>query len=167
MQELEKRIAPKQSTSQRLQVQKDEKIERIFSDVQISPRAVEHHLDLPERDIRQFDCSPRSCRSILREFQVAIGGGTANSQAQLTHLLRFRDNLAETVILHRIVLDAEEGYVLARGLLHKRFGQNHMVARSSVDELLNESLLPPGDSTALIYLAQQICICDATHTAKM
>ncbi|KAF7255092.1 hypothetical protein EG68_08043 [Paragonimus skrjabini miyazakii] len=86
------------------------------------------------------------------------------NQIRLTYLSHFCNGLAVTAIQHFTVLDADGGYVLAGIIPEKRFGENFVVTRFFMDELLDGSRLSPGNSTALGYLAQQMRVCEVTLT---
>ncbi|KAF5399172.1 hypothetical protein PHET_07364 [Paragonimus heterotremus] len=121
------------------------------SEAEVVAYAVEQHFDLPKREVQCFNGNLKSYSSFI---QITIKRKTTDNQARLIYLTQFCDGLAKNVIQHYTVLDADKGYVLASGILLKRSGQNYMVARSFIDELLNGSRLFPRDSTALIYLVQ-------------
>ncbi|KAF5397615.1 hypothetical protein PHET_09453 [Paragonimus heterotremus] len=134
------------------------------SEAEVVARTVEQRLDLPEREIQRPYGNPKSCWSFIKEVQIAIEGKRTDNQARLTYLIRFCDGQAKVTIQLCIVLDAAEGYVLARSILRKRSDQNYIVTRSFIDEFLNGSRLSPGGLTALIYLVQQMRVYDSTPT---
>ncbi|KAF5400540.1 hypothetical protein PHET_06036 [Paragonimus heterotremus] len=167
IQKLEERIdleRMKQTSSYCVQIQMDENREVSPSNVQVKQtpltRTSEVGVRAVERREIQFHGNPKSYWRFT-EFQIAVDGGTNSNQARPAYLIQFCYGLAKATIQHCTVLDADRRYALVRNILHKRFGRNHTVARFFTAGLLNRPLLSPKDSTALIYLMQQMRVCGA------
>ena len=119
-------------------------------------------IELPKREIQRFDGNPKNYWSFIKAFQNTVENRIDDDEARLSYLIQFCDGDARSQIMHCTVLEPTEGFRSAKEILHKRFGQNHMVARAFVDELLNGQQIRDGDSQSLVALAQKLTVCDVT-----
>ena len=124
--------------------------------------ALERRLDLPKRDLQHFDGNPKNYCAFMKAFGSMIESQITDDEARLGYLIQYCDGEAKSQIQHCTVLQAADGYRLAKEILHKRFGQNYMIARAFIDDLLNGPSIEERDSKSLVELAQQLMVCDVT-----
>jgi hypothetical protein len=128
----------------------------------LSTSVIERQQELPKREIQHFDGDPKHYWSFMRAFQNTIESRTNDDEARLSYLIQYCDGPTKAHIQHCTVLDPSEGYLLAKEILRKRFGQNYMVARAFIDDLLCGPFIVEGDSKSLMELAQKLMVCDVT-----
>ncbi|KAF5397056.1 hypothetical protein PHET_10159 [Paragonimus heterotremus] len=125
-------------------------------------RATECQTDLPRREIQRFAANPMSYWSFTKAFESGVENRTNDNQARLDYLIQYCDGPGKASIQHCTILEDDQGYLVAKEILRKRFGQNHMVAKAYVDVLLDGPRLTDNDFAALVQLAQQMTVCKVT-----
>ncbi|KAF5402111.1 hypothetical protein PHET_04631 [Paragonimus heterotremus] len=121
-------------------------------------RATERQTGLPSREVQRFAGNPKSYSYFAEAFESGVENGTNYNQARLDYLIQYFDGPAKASIQHCTIPEEDRGYLVAKEILRKRFGQNHMVAKAHIDELLDDPRLTDNDSAALVQLAQQITV---------
>ncbi|KER24485.1 hypothetical protein T265_07851 [Opisthorchis viverrini] len=124
--------------------------------------ALERRLELPKRELQRFNGNPKDYWAFMKAFSSTIEDRTRDDEARLGYLIQYCDGEAKRRIEHCTVLRPNEGYGLAKEILRKRFGQNYMVARAFIDDLITGPTIKDGDSSTLSDLAQQLTVCEVT-----
>ena len=73
----------------------------------------------------------------MKAFETHIGSQINDDEAKLSYLVQFFDGNTKSQIEHCTMLESSEGFYLAKEILHKRFGQNFMIAKAFIDDILN------------------------------
>ncbi|OON20484.1 Pao retrotransposon peptidase, partial [Opisthorchis viverrini] len=124
--------------------------------------ALERRLELPKRELQRFNGNPKDYCAFMKAFSSTIEDRTRDDEARLGYLIQYCDGEAKRRIEHCTVLRPNESYGLAKEILRKRFGQNYMVARAFIDDLITGPTIKDGDSSDLSDLAQQLTVCEVT-----
>lgn len=77
---------------------------------------------LPSREIPVFKGDPLSYVSFIRTFEHVIETKTNNNRDRLLFLEQFTDGQPKAIVRSCLHMDAQRGYVKAKRLLHKYFG---------------------------------------------
>ncbi|KAF5400192.1 hypothetical protein PHET_06343 [Paragonimus heterotremus] len=169
IQEVEKREELERMIQQRTKFDRDEHERKTVGDLNKlligTPafiHATERQTDLPRREIQRFAGSPKSYWSFSKAFESGLENRTNDNQARLDYLIQYCDGPAKALSQHCTILEQDRSYLVARGLLSKRFGQNHMVAKAHTNGLLDDLRPSDNNSAALVQLAQQITVCEVT-----
>ncbi|OON15506.1 hypothetical protein X801_08690 [Opisthorchis viverrini] len=98
--------------------------------------ALERRLKLPKRELQRFNGNPKYYWAFMKAFSSTIEDRTRDDEARLVYLIQHCDGETKRRIEHCTVLRPNEGYGLAKEISRKRSGQNYMVARAFIDDLI-------------------------------
>ncbi|KAF5394192.1 hypothetical protein PHET_12080 [Paragonimus heterotremus] len=122
---------------QRMKLDRDEYERKPLSDLNVLPtvtpaliRATERQTDLPRREIQPLAANPKSYWSFTKAFESGVEDRTNDNQARLDYLIQYCDRPAKASIERCTILEEDRGYLVAKEILRKRLGQNHMMAKS-------------------------------------
>ena len=85
-------------------------------------------LTLPRVDIEVFDGNPTMFHSFITLFDECVDKVTDNVQTKLTRLFQFTTRDAKEAIRSCGIVGGENGYLQARSILKRRFGNDHLMS---------------------------------------
>ncbi|KAF5402254.1 hypothetical protein PHET_04366 [Paragonimus heterotremus] len=165
IQEAEERIELERMIQQRTKLDSDEYECKSLGDLNKLPieapaflRATERQTDLPRREIQRFAGNPKSYCPSTKAFGSGVENRTNYNHARLDYLIQYCDGPAEASTQHCAILEEDWGYIVAKEVLRKRFGQNHMMTKAHTDEVLDDPRLTDNDSAALVRWADEAAL---------
>ena len=100
-------------------------------------------LSIPKLEIDTFDGNPLEFQSFMAIFDEAVSSKVSDDQIKLTRLLQYTTGPAKAAIRNCALIG---GYTQARDILQKRFGNEHLVSRKILNDLINgKSVSKPND----------------------
>ncbi|TGZ63690.1 hypothetical protein CRM22_006778 [Opisthorchis felineus] len=119
-------------------------------------------MGFPARQLPKFDGNPADYHSFMRSFMSTIARHTRDPADRFSCLVHHCEGEVAQAIRRCSVLEPEEGYAEALRILESRFGDPHIIATISIEELTEGPTLKADDHKALISLANDMTICSAT-----
>ena len=116
---------------------------------------------LPKPKQLTFDGDPKRYKMFMASFQSNIEEtlGDDEEKLKLTLLLQHCSGPALSLIEDCVMLPPSQGYVQALKKLEKRFGKNHLIARSYIDSVKNGKKISLDDTSSLVQLADDMEKC--------
>lgn len=122
-------------------------------------------LMLPKPELLTFDGNPLKYWGFVRNYQQNIEAKTADSGERLNYLLQYCTGKAKEVIKNCVVLDSDEGYEVARKLLHERFGEPYAIATAYIELVTQGPAVRSSDREGLRTFADKLRDCEQTLRA--
>ena len=120
---------------------------------------------LPKPKMMTFDGDPKRYKLFMASFRNNVEARLdGDDQLKLTLLLDQCTGEAFDLIEECVMLNPEQGYRTAIEKLERRFGKNHLVARSYIDGVKKGGVIKPNDVKALIKLADDMRKCQNVLT---
>ena len=104
---------------------------------------------LPSREVPVFTGDPLSYISFIQAFEHCIESKTSNNRDRLLFLEQFTDGQPKTIVRSCLHMDSQKGYVKAKRLLRKHFGNEVLIAAAYQEKILNWDVIRSEDSKAL------------------
>ena len=116
---------------------------------------------LPKPKIMSFDGDPKRFKMFMASFQSNVDEmlDEGDDKLKLSLLLDQCTGEAFELIEECVMLRPELGYRTAMEKLEKRFGKNHLIARSYIDGVTKGGPIKPNDVKALIKLSDDMRKC--------
>ncbi|GAA50586.1 protein disulfide-isomerase [Clonorchis sinensis] len=121
-------------------------------------RLVQTCMGLSARQLPKFDGNRADYHSFMRSFMSTVARLTRDPADRFSYLVHHCEGEAAQAIRRCSVPEPEEGYAEAL----RRFGDPHIIATTSIEELTEGPTLRADDHKALITLADGMMICSAT-----
>ncbi|TGZ76046.1 hypothetical protein CRM22_000039 [Opisthorchis felineus] len=118
-------------------------------------------MGLPARQLPKFDGNHADYQSFMRSFMSTIARPTRHLADRSSYRVHHCEGEAAQAIRRCSLLEPEEDYAEALRILERRFGDPHIVATTSTEELTEGPTLKADDHKALISLADDMIICSA------
>ena len=115
---------------------------------------------LPKPELLSFDGEPKEYQTFITNFMTNVASVVDDPTKKLTYLIQHCTGKAKEVIKNCILLPKAQQFDTAVSLLQKNFGQNHTIARSYIDSLVNGSQVRSNDVDALIQLSRDMTNCE-------
>ena len=96
-----------------------------------------------------FSGDPMQYWKFITNFETAIESQVSDNRKRLGYLIQHCTGESKAYIKDCVIMPESEGYRRARELLHKHYGQPHVIARAYISILVNGSQIRGGDSAAL------------------
>ncbi|KAH9578491.1 hypothetical protein MS3_00000188 [Schistosoma haematobium] len=110
-------------------------------------------LELPKVELSHFDGQPRGYWRFLKEFETYVESRVKDDGQCLLYLIHYCKGKAKTAIEDCIMLEASSGYRKAKEILKRLFGQAHVIARETLEDLFNAVNFDYTDGEQLSNLA--------------
>ena len=123
----------------------------------IAQALLEFHLPRPEQ--QSFDGSPKNYKAFIASFHANIANKVDDPSLKLTYLIQHCTGDAKKLVKDCVLLPAEVAYDTALTKLERRFGQNHLIARSYIDDITGGAQVKPNDINALVTLSDDMNNC--------
>jgi len=101
----------------------------------------------------------------MNAFDSTVDRSSVSEGDKVARLLEYCTGDVEKVLEPYAIMDPREGYVTARQLLKERFGNDHVIARSWVDKVVNGPPVKPNNPKSLQVLADEVRCCMETLRA--
>jgi hypothetical protein len=123
-------------------------------------------MHLPKADIDSFDGDPLDYYPFLQRFQLHVLQYATDSETKLRHLRAYCKGDAKAAISSSdFIPNAEKAYNLAMSKLKERFGQEHVIAQSWMQKVLNFPSMKWGENTKLMQFSDLLTNCVETLQA--
>ena len=116
-------------------------------------------LDMPKVELEYFDGNPRGYWRFVQQFKYYVEDRVGDSGQRMLYLLHYCRGPAKEAIAECVMLPPNCAYEKARKILKELFGQEHVVARAILDDLLKGLRPIHGDAQALSRLAVSLQNC--------
>ena len=135
-----------------------------LSDAALFSRVLQENR-LPKPKMMTFDGDPKRYKLFMASFRNNVEARLdGDDQLKLTLLLDQCTGEAFELIEECVMLKPDQGYRTAIEKLEKRFGKNHLIARSYIDGVKKGESIKPNDVKALIKLADDMRKCQNVLT---
>ena len=118
---------------------------------------LEFHLPRPEQ--MKFDGSAKNFQAFMSSFKCNIADKVADPSLKLTYLIQHCSGDAKKLIKDCVLLPTDSAYGVALEKLENRFGQNHLIARSYIDDITTGPAVKANDVNSLVSLADDMNNC--------
>ena len=110
-------------------------------------------LALPKPNVPSFGGNAMEYCNFIRAFENIIEANTESLSARLYYLVQYTTGEVQELMRSCLAMAPDEGYIEARTLLKKRYGQNYRIATSLCRETHERSSYQEGRrrSTAMIF----------------
>ncbi|CAH8509298.1 unnamed protein product [Schistosoma guineensis] len=109
--------------------------------------------ELPKVELSYFDGQPRGYWKFLREFETYVESRVKDDGQRLLYLIHYCKGKAKTAIEGCVMLEASFGYKKAKEILKRLFGQAHVIARETLEDLFKITNVDYSDPEQLTNLA--------------
>ena len=100
-----------------------------------SDNVLAHALSLPRMEIQKFDGNPLKYYNFIAVFDECVDKPISDCQTKLMRLSQFTTCDASYAVRACVSVVGSEGYSEARDILKKRFGNDHLVSTTLLNEL--------------------------------
>ncbi|CAH8600376.1 unnamed protein product [Schistosoma guineensis] len=109
--------------------------------------------ELLKVELSYFDGQPRGYWKFLREFETYVESRVKDDGQRLLYLIHYCKGKAKTAIEGCVMLEASFGYKKAKEILKRLFGQAHVIARETLEDLFKTTNVDYSDPEQLTNLA--------------
>lgn len=115
----------------------------------------------PDGDLDIFDGNVLKFKYFITTFEEMVEKRIKDPRGRLTRLIKYTRGEAKELIKGCIQKPPTSGYILAKQLLEKRFGDPHRILAAYRKELRSMSQLKPGDATGFRTLYTFLLKCNS------
>ncbi|CAH8553368.1 unnamed protein product [Schistosoma turkestanicum] len=116
-------------------------------------RATVNNTVLPKIDMMFFDGQPSQYHRFISQFTSIIESKLSDKGQLLSYLSYYCKGKAKNAIEGCIIMDPQAGYKRAKAILKQLFGQSHVIARETLEDLFRTGNVDFNDSELLTNLA--------------
>ena len=116
-------------------------------------------MELPKQEFLYFDSNPVNYTKFIRNFEMNVENRVTDSGIRLSYLIQNTFGAAREAIENCVILLANKGYVKAKDILCKNFGQKHKILCGLIDKVTKGTQIKPGESERLMELARDMRNC--------
>ena len=113
-------------------------------------------MQLPKPELMTFDGNAKKWTAFRNNFVTGLANRVQDPAIKLNYLIQHCSGEAKKSIQDCVLLDPVVGYDNAMDILSKRFGSNHLVARSHIEDLTHGPKIPTNDVEALVRFATDL-----------
>ena len=120
---------------------------------------VQRILDLmqaPPADLIIFDGNPRKFHLFLKAFDSAVHSRSLDDCAKLTRLPKYCSGEPKSLVESFMVLEPTQGYLQARAMLERRYGDKFVITKAWADAILDRQPIKAKDALALRKYADDL-----------
>ena len=114
---------------------------------------------LPRPELLFFDGNPTEFTTFKHSFLNYIDAQPISTKYKLGYLLQYCTGEAKEAIKDCVVLQEDEGYEEAWGILSDQFGRPHVIAKAHLNSVIHGPAILLSDSKALTSLARKMKSC--------
>ncbi|CAH8607335.1 unnamed protein product [Schistosoma haematobium] len=93
--------------------------------------------ELPKVELSYIDGEPRGYWKFIRQFETYVASRVTDDSQRLLYLIHYCKGKAKTAIEGCVMMEASSGYKRAREILKRFFGQPHVIARETLEDLFS------------------------------
>ena len=93
-------------------------------------------LSLPKVEVPLFGGDAMEYSNFIRAFKNIIEANTTSSSARLYYLVQYTTGEVCELMRSCLAMDSDKGYVEAKQLLKKRFGQSYRIPTAYVKDII-------------------------------
>ena len=112
-------------------------------------------IEMPKREFLSFDGDPKRYPRFIKSFEINVECRVKEDDEKLAYLIQYCKGFAKDAIENCLMLPPEEGYKEAKEILHKNFGQKHIIVRAFIDKVVKGPQIRAWESEKL---SQITCI---------
>ncbi|CAI2734059.1 unnamed protein product [Schistosoma spindalis] len=116
-------------------------------------------LELPKVELSYFDGQPKEYWKFIRQFETYVASRVIDDSQRLLYLIHYCKGKAKSAIEGCVMMKASVGYKRAREILKRLFGQSHVIARETLEDLFNTVNVDCNDAEQLSNLAMKMENC--------
>ena len=116
-------------------------------------------LMLPKPEVPIFDGDPIEYQTFVRTFENLIEANTDSDSARLYYLIQYTRGDVKELMKSCLSMKNEEGYLEARQLLKKRYGQDYKIASSYIERVINGPPIKSENAAALQRFSVLLASC--------
>ena len=122
-------------------------------------------MELPKREFLYFDGNPVNYTKFMRNFELNVGNKVRETSVKLSFLIQYTTGAAREAIENCVILPADEGYIKAKEILRKNFGQKHTIIRAYIERVTKGPQIKAGEPDKLMQLARDMrnCLLNSTQ----
>ena len=122
-------------------------------------------MELPKREFLFFDGNPMNYNRFMRNFELNVENRVQDAGVRLSYLIQYTGGKARDAIQNCIILPEVEGYLKAKKILRKNFGQKHIIMRAYIDRVTQGQQIRSGESEKRLQLARDMrnCLLNSTQ----
>ncbi|CAH8518124.1 unnamed protein product [Schistosoma turkestanicum] len=124
----------------------------VMSDIYYCKSSIEG-LELPKVELSFFDGRSRDYFRFMRQIETFIEPRIKDEQVRLLYLIHYCKGKAKNAIEGCIIMDPQAGYKRAKAILKQLFGQSHVIARETLEDLFRTGNADFNDPELLTNLA--------------
>ncbi|CAH8679243.1 unnamed protein product [Schistosoma haematobium] len=109
--------------------------------------------ELPKVELSYFDGEPRGYWKFIRQFETYVASRVTDDSQRLLYLIHYCKGKAKTAFEGCVMTEASSGYKRAREILKRFFGQPHVIARETLEDLFSAANFEYIDGDQLSNLA--------------
>ena len=128
----------------------------ILTDAIQKMATLSQHAKLPSAEVQVFNGDPCSYQRFLSSFRYVVETNTSDPSARLNLLIQYTSGQARKVIEDCVLLPPEQGYIQAKELLRKNFGNPHKIAQKHIDSLISGKPIPPNATEPLVNFSREL-----------
>ncbi|KAL9980361.1 hypothetical protein ACROYT_G008936 [Oculina patagonica] len=141
-----------------IQQQQNQQVQQLLKQQQLHTLA----LTLPQPEVLTFTGDPIEYCSFIRAFESMIEAKTASPSSRMYYLVQYTAGDVQELMRSCLAMDSDKGYLEARKLLAKRYGQPYKIASAYVDRVTNGPVIKAEDETALQSFSVLLTSCKNT-----
>ncbi|XP_076043748.1 uncharacterized protein LOC143026852 [Oratosquilla oratoria] len=107
----------------------------------VSPAELVGILNVPKVELDVFEGNPLEYNLFMTIFDELVDSKVSDPQIKLTRLLQYTKGPAKAAIKNCALVGNSAGYVQARDILKRRFGNSHLVSQQIVNDLKNGKMV--------------------------
>ncbi|CAH8541510.1 unnamed protein product [Schistosoma bovis] len=92
---------------------------------------------LPKVELSYFDGESRGYWKFIRQFETYVASRVTDDSQRLLYLIHYCKGKAKTAIEGCVMMETSSGYKRAREILKRFFGQPHVIARETLEDLFS------------------------------
>ncbi|CAH8551087.1 unnamed protein product [Schistosoma turkestanicum] len=124
----------------------------VMSDIYYCKSSIEG-LELPKVELSYFDGRSRDYFKFIRQIETFIEPRIKDDQVRLLYLIHYCKGKAKNAIEGCLIMDPQAGYKRAKVILKQLFGQSHVIARETLEDLFRTGNVEFNDPESLTNLA--------------
>ncbi|XP_077997089.1 uncharacterized protein LOC144450360 [Glandiceps talaboti] len=134
-------------------------MEYVIKNQHDTTKAIAQNLSMPKHEFLYFDGNPVMYPIFVKHFEVNIEQRVQDDNARLAYLIQYCTGPAKEAIRNCVILPPNKGYKEAKSILHKNFGQKHIIVRATIDKVVHGSQIKASESEKLLQLARDMNNC--------
>ena len=116
-------------------------------------------LTLPQPEVPRFTGNPMEYWTFIRAFENLTESKTSSHSAHLYYLVQYTSGEVKELVRSCLAMREDVGYLKAKNLLRKRYGQSYRIANAFVEKLAKGPAIKAEDGDALRRFSTLLSSC--------